>query len=81
MAASDEKDRLGQTLADIGKVRESLWAADRDRELLAKLRQAVQDREAAAQQGPQQPAKTFSRLLCPIDFEEGSLKALKLASA
>jgi len=78
MAGSDEKDRLGDTLANIEKVREHLWAAERDRELLAKLRQAAEARAAAKQQG-REAAKVFNRILCPLDFAEGSLKALELA--
>jgi nucleotide-binding universal stress UspA family protein len=78
MASSDEKDRFGDKLADLEKVREHLWAAERDRELLAKLRQAVEARAASEQPLPQ-TAKVFNRILCPLDFEEGSLKALGLA--
>ena len=50
MASSDEKDRFGDAIANIEKVREDLWAAERDRELLAKLRQAAEARAAAAQE-------------------------------
>jgi len=78
MAGSDEKDRLGDKLANIEKVREDLWAAERDRELLAKLRQAAETRAAAKKQRPK-PARIFNRILCPLDFEEGSTRALRLA--
>lgn len=78
MAISDEKDRLGDKLANLEKVREDLWAAERDRELLAKLRQAAEAR-AAAEPQRRETAKVFNRILCPLDFEEGSLKALELA--
>jgi universal stress protein A len=79
MAGSDEKDRFGDKLAKLEKVREDLWAAERDRELLAKLHRAAETRAAAEQQLPQ-TAKVFSRILCPLDFEEGSIKALALAT-
>lgn len=79
MAGSDEKDRFGDKLANLEKVREDLWAAERDRELLAKLRQAAEARAAAEQQASQ-TARVFARILCPLDFEEGSLRALALAT-
>jgi universal stress protein A len=79
MASSDEKDRLGDKLAALEKVREDLWAAERDRELLARIRQAAEAREAATKQLPE-TAKGFNRILCPLDFAEGSLKALGLAT-
>ena len=78
MASSDEKDRFGDALANIEKMRENLWAAERDRELLAKLRQAAEAR-AAAEQQRRETASVFNRILCPLDFEEVSLKALGLA--
>ncbi len=78
MAGSDEKDRFGDKLANIEKAREDQWAAERDRELLAKLRQASEAR-AAAERKQTETTKLFSRILCPLDFEEGSLKALQLA--
>ena len=78
MASSDEKDRLGDRLANMEKVREEQWAAERDRELLAKLRQAAEARDAAEQQ-QRESAKVFNRILCPLDFGEGSLNALGLA--
>jgi universal stress protein A len=78
MAASDEKDRFGDKLANLEKVREDQWAAERDRELLAKLRQAAEARAAAERQQPN-TARLFNRILCPLDFEEGSLNALRLA--
>jgi universal stress protein A len=78
MAGSDEKDRLGEKLANIEKVREDLWAAERDRELLARIRQAAETR-AAAEKRRSQTIKVFNRILCPLDFEEGSMRALRLA--
>jgi universal stress protein A len=78
MAASDEKDRLGDTLANLEKVREDLWAAERDRELLAKMRQKAE--ASATERESRQAASVFTRILCPLDFEQGSLKALALAA-
>jgi nucleotide-binding universal stress UspA family protein len=79
MASSDEKDRWGDKLAHLEKVREDLWAGERDRELLAKLRQAAEAR-AVAEQQTDPAAGIFSRILCPIDFGEVSLRALALAT-
>jgi len=76
MAASDEKDRYGEKLRQVGRAREDQWAAQRDRELLAKLRRKADERAATPRQGAK---KILSRILCPIDFEKGSLKALDLA--
>jgi nucleotide-binding universal stress UspA family protein len=78
MAASDEKDRLGDKLRNLEKVREELWAAEQERELLGKLRQAAEARAAAEHQRTE-PAKIFNRILCPLDFEESSMTALGLA--
>jgi hypothetical protein len=61
MAASDEKDRLGDKLATIEKVREELWAAERDQELLARLRQA-------ARRALQARSKCQSLPACSIEF-------------
>jgi nucleotide-binding universal stress UspA family protein len=78
MAGSDEEDRLGERLAAIEKVRENQWAADRDRELLEKLRRAAEARTAAEAPEPK-TLRIFKRIICPLDFEEGSLKAPNLA--
>jgi nucleotide-binding universal stress UspA family protein len=78
MASSDEKDRLGDRLANMRKVQETQWAAEQDRELLAKLRQAAEAR-ATAEQQQRESAKAFNRILCPLDFGESSLNALGLA--
>ena len=78
MATSDEKDRYGDTLHSIESARENQWAAERDRALLAKLRHQSEER-AVAEQHEERPLKLFRRILCPIDFDENSLKALTLA--
>jgi nucleotide-binding universal stress UspA family protein len=79
MAGSDEKDRFGDALSNLEKVREDLWAAERDRELIARLRQRAEARASTEPKTPQN-SKIFTRILCPLDFEEGSLKALALAA-
>lgn len=78
MAASDEKDRYGEKLRHVEQGRENQWAAERDRELLARMRRQAEECVAAGQQQGK-ALKVFKRLLCPIDFEESSLKALDLA--
>ena len=74
--APDEKDRYGDKLRQIGRAREDQWAAQRDRELLAKLRRKHEERTATQRQGAK---KIFNHVLCPIDFEVGSTNALDLA--
>jgi nucleotide-binding universal stress UspA family protein len=78
MAAADEKDRYGDKLHKVEQAREDQWAAQRDRELLTKLRRQAQERAATERQHTM-TAKLFSRILCPIDFDENSLKAVNLA--
>jgi nucleotide-binding universal stress UspA family protein len=78
MTASDEKDRYGDTLHHVARAREGQWAAQRERELLDRLRHQADER-AAADQRQGKPPKVFNRILCPIDFEESSLKALDQA--
>lgn len=78
MAASDEKDRYGDTLHNVERAREDQWAAERDRELLAKLRHHADEREATERHEQGTP-RLFKRILCPIDFDENSLKAMTLA--
>jgi nucleotide-binding universal stress UspA family protein len=78
MAASDEKDRFGDKLHHVEKAREDQWAAERDRDLLAALRRQVDQREATEHHEDRTP-KLFKRILCPIDFDENSLKAMTLA--
>ncbi len=78
MAASNEKDRYGEKLHSVEQAREDQWAAERDRELLARLRHQAEEREAAERHAAR-PPKLFKRILCPIDFDENSLKAMTLA--
>ncbi|MGD0291583.1 MAG: universal stress protein [Candidatus Binataceae bacterium] len=75
---SNETDRYGDKLRQVEKAREDQWAAEKDRELLARLRQQSEERTATErQQG--KTSKLFNRILCPIDFDENSLKALDIA--
>ena len=46
--ANDEKDRLGDKLRDVEKGREDKFFADRDRELLAKLKGQTQSQQEQA---------------------------------
>jgi hypothetical protein len=56
----DEKDRLGNKLRELEKAREDQYAAERDRELLEKLRQKKAElREAASE------ATTTMGVMCP----------------
>jgi nucleotide-binding universal stress UspA family protein len=74
----EERNRYGDKLRDVEKAREDQWAAERDRELLVKLRSQADER-AVAEPSEKRTAKVFRRILCPIDFNEGSLSALDLA--
>lgn len=56
----DEKDRLGNKLRDVEKAREDQWAAERDRELIEKLRRKRAELQAAASE-----ATEAMGLLCP----------------
>jgi universal stress protein A len=76
--AADEKDRFGEKIHDLEKAREDQWAAERDRELLAKLREKAA-RETVAQR-KKSGRIVFSRILCPLDFSDNSALALKLAA-
>lgn len=56
----DEKDRLGSKLREVEKAREDQWAAERDRELIEKLRRKRSELQAAASE-----AARAMGLLCP----------------
>jgi len=75
----EERDRYGDKLRDVEKGREDQWAAERDRELLVKLRGHADER-AVAEPAEKRTPKVFRRILCPIDFEEGSIAGLDLAN-
>jgi len=71
---ADEKNKLGEKLDAVGNAATNEWAARRDRALLERLRRELDER-AAKERKP----RSFNRLLCAIDFESNSLKALALA--
>ena len=56
----DEKDRLGNKLRDLEKAREDQYAAERDRELIEKLRQKKAELRQAASE-----ASVTMGVLCP----------------
>jgi nucleotide-binding universal stress UspA family protein len=74
----DEKDRYGDKMHDAAKAREAQWVAERDRELIVKLRRQAKER-AATEQKQGNPSRVFNKILCPIDFDENSLTSLDLA--
>ena len=78
LTASDEKDRYGDEMRLLDKARENQWAAERDNELLIKLRRQAEGRAATARHHGKAP-RAFNRILCPIDFDENSFKSLDLA--
>ena len=57
---SDEKDRLGNKLRDLEKAREDQYAAERDHELIEKLRQKKAELRQAATE-----ATVTMGVLCP----------------
>ena|SRR5208283_4962757 len=75
---ADEKNRLGEKLGAAGSAATNEWAAKRDRALLEKLRRDL-DEQAAKERKDRRAPRSFNRILCAIDFESNSLKALALA--
>jgi len=76
--ASDQKDRLGEKLAQVGSAVLNEWASKSDSVLLAKLKRAAQE-QLAKEKRKRRTARAFNRVLCAFDFGQGSLKALDLA--
>ena len=76
--ATDERDRLGEKLGDVSSAAQSEWARKNDRALLASLRRAAQE-QLAKEKTERRIPRAFNRVLCAIDFGQGSLKALDLA--
>ncbi len=74
--ARNEKDRLGEKLKDVERAREDVYFAERDRELLAKLRKAKQGegeevlKEAALMRCPKCGARLQERALHGIEVDE-----------
>ncbi len=75
---NDEKDRLGEKLRQKAAAAQNLWAARSDRELIARLKRAAEERLAKEKREKRKP-RAFNRILCAIDFGKSSLKALDLA--
>jgi len=61
----DEKDRLGRKLRDVEKAREDQWAAERDRELLEKLRKKM-----GLQSSPELQCPVCGKTLKPVTLGE-----------
>jgi nucleotide-binding universal stress UspA family protein len=76
--ASDERNRLGQKLGDVSSAAQNAWATKNDRALLARLKKTAQERLAKEKRERRKP-RAFNRVLCAIDFGQGSLKGLELA--
>jgi len=76
--AIDEKDRFGEKLGHVSSAAQNDWATKSDRALLARLKRAAQERLAKEKDERRKP-RAFNRVLCAIDFGQGSLKALDLA--
>ncbi|GIW42530.1 MAG: hypothetical protein KatS3mg076_3107 [Candidatus Binatia bacterium] len=74
--ADDEKDRLGDKLRDVERAREDLYFAERDRELIAKLRQAKEKeqeetlKELAKRRCPKCGERLLERTLHQVTVEE-----------
>jgi nucleotide-binding universal stress UspA family protein len=79
MVTSDERDRYGEKLRHLEKAREDQWAAQRDQELLEKLRKEALEQGKSAPVRLQLETKVFSRIIWPTDFDQRSLEALELA--
>ena len=76
--ATDERDRLGEKLGHMSSAVQNEWASKSDRALLARLKKAAQERLAKEKRERRKP-RAFNRVLCAIDFGQGSLNALDLA--
>ena len=76
--ATDERNRLGEKLGDRSRAAQNEWASKSDRALLARLKRAAQER-LAKEKAERRTPRAFNRVLCAIDFGQGSLKALDLA--
>jgi universal stress protein A len=79
MVPSHERDRYGEKLRQVEKAREDQWAAQRDHELLEKLRKKALERESREAARPELATKVFNGIIWPTDFAERSLEALELA--
>ena len=76
--ASDEKDRYGDKLRDLEKARENNGPLKEIANCLPSYVVRPTERTAGERQD-KKASRVFSRILCPIDFEQDSLSALDLA--
>jgi hypothetical protein len=61
---SDEKDRFGDKLHDLEKVREDQWAREEDRRLLEKLRQSREEEHKRVEELRQRQSSDLHCLHC-----------------
>lgn len=59
---ADQKDRFGDKLRDVERAREDQHFAERDRELIEKMRQTLSDDQKAA-------IRAFAKMRCPKCLE------------
>ncbi len=76
--SSVQNDKLGDKISAVGRAATNQWAAKRDRVLLEKLRHDLEERAVKERKKHDEP-RSFSRILCAIDFGSNSLEALDLA--
>jgi hypothetical protein len=76
--ASDQKDRLGEKLAQVGSAVLNEWASKSDCVLMTKPKQAARE-QLAKEKRERRISRAFNRVLCALDFGQGWLKALDLA--
>jgi nucleotide-binding universal stress UspA family protein len=76
--ATDERERLGEKLGHVSSAAQNERAIKSERDLLAGLKKAAEQRFAKEKSEPRAP-RAFNQVLCAIDFGQGSLKALDLA--
>lgn len=76
----DEKDRLAEQPCQVGKACEDQWPATGKREALATMKRDESRHSDTLGTLDLKPLRLFSKILCPIDFGENSLRALDLAA-
>ena len=74
---SSEQNRWGETLHPAGKAHEDQCAAERNGELLRRIKRRKFQQHDAPRHSER---RVFSRILCPIDFGETSLAGFELAA-
>jgi len=80
MTSLDNKDRLGEKLREAGRGLENQWAAERDAELLEKMRRQAEKAADERRKALPQATQFYHRILCPVDlFAERSADAVAIA--